>query len=50
MLENNQRFVDDKDLLQLLLYGNEKFKLHENQSILKATIIFIQKTSRFSQI
>ena len=50
MLANNMRFLDDKNLVHLLLYGHEKFKLHENQSILKATINFVQKTSRFSQI
>ena len=49
MLVNNLPFIiDDKNLVHLLLYGNEKFKLHENQSILKATINFIKKTSRFS--
>ena len=47
MLENNLRFIDDKNLVHLLLYGHEKFKPHENQSILKATVNFIQKTSRF---
>ena len=50
MLVNNLRDLDDKNLVLLLLYGNKKFKLHENQSILKATINFIRKTFRFSQI
>ena len=59
MLENNLHFIDDKNLVHLLLYVpicsymflySYKFKLHENQSILKATINFIRKTSRFSQI
>ena len=40
-------FLDDKALLHLLLYGNESFTLLENQSILKATMNFIKKTSRF---
>ena len=43
-------FIDDKNLVQLLLYGDKKFKFHENQSILKATINFIRETSRFFQI
>ena len=50
LLVNNLRDLDDKNLVLLLLYGNKKFKFHENQSILKATINFIRKTSRFSQI
>ena len=49
MWKNNLRFVDDEDLVHLLLYGNGTFKLDENQGILKATINFIRKTSRFSQ-
>ena len=49
-LAHNLPFIDDKNLVQLLLYGHKKFNLHENQSILKATINFIRKTSRFSQI
>ena len=43
-------FIDDKNLVQLLLYGDKKFKFHENQSILQVTINFIRETSRFSQI
>ena len=30
--------LEDKSLLQLLLYGDEKFKLEDNQNILKVTI------------
>ena len=46
---NNSRFLVDNDMVHLLLYGNVTFKLEENQSILKATINFIRKTTRFSQ-
>ena len=49
-LENNLGFLDDRVLVHLLLYGDDKFKLHENQSILKATINFIKKTPDFLQI
>ena len=48
MFANNMRFLDDKNLVYLLLYGHVKLKPRENQSILKATINFIKKTSRFS--
>ena len=41
-------FLDDMNLVQLLLYGHEKLKRHENHSILNATINFIKTTSRFS--
>ena len=51
ILEKNNLFrLVDKDIVHLLLYGNATFKLEENQTILKATINFIRKTSRFSQI
>ena len=46
---NNVRFIEDDKFVHLLLYGNEEFKLEDNQSILKATINFIRNTSRFSQ-
>jgi len=49
LLANNLRFVDDKAIVNLLLYGYETFKLNENHKILKATINFIRKSSRFSQ-
>ena len=47
---NNIHFIDDNNLVHLLLYGNERFKLEENQSILQATINFIRNTYRFSQL
>ena len=51
ILEKNNLFrLVDKDIVHLLLYGNATFKLEENQTILKATINFIRKTSRFSKI
>ena len=50
MFANNMRFLDDKNLVHLLLYGHEKLKFHENESILKATINFIKKSLRFTQM
>ena len=46
----NIPFLVDNLFEYLLLYGDEKFKLEENQNILKATINFIRNTNRFSQI
>ena len=46
----NSPFIDDECLIRLLLYGDTKFKLEDNQNILKATIIYIRNTSRFSQM
>ena len=46
----NIRFLVDNLFEYLLLYGDEKFKLEENQNILKATINFIRNTNRFSQM
>ena len=48
--KNNSCILVDNDMVHLLLYGNGTFNLEENQTILKATINFIRKTSRFSQI
>ena len=47
---NNIPFLADNKLLNLLLYGDEKFKLDENKEILIATINFIRHTNRFSRI
>ena len=48
LLESNMSSLDDTNLVNLLLYGNEKFDFYVNQSILKATIQFIRSSSRFS--
>ena len=50
LLKYTTRFLEDNSLLQLLLYGDEKFKLEDNQNILKATIEFIRDSARFSQM
>ena len=50
MLKNNLHFVDDIGLVNILLYGHKSFQLDENHEILKSTINFIRKTSRFSQL
>ena len=51
MLAHDMRLQDDDvGSLRLLLYGNVSFTHHENQTILKATINFVRKTSRFSRI
>ena len=51
MLAHDMRLQDDDiGFLRLLLYGNVSFTHHENQTILKATINFVRKTSRFSRI
>ena len=46
----NIPFLVDECFVDLLLYGDAKFKFEENQNILKATIIFIRNTTRFSQM
>jgi len=45
---NNLRYLDDKALLSLLLYGNGTLDLPTNQTILKSTIQYIKSTLRFS--
>ena len=46
----NLNNINDVELVRVLLYGDIKFKFHENQSLLKETINFIDKTLRFSPI
>ena len=46
---NNILFLVDIKLVNLLLYGDGKLKLKENQDILNATISFIRNTRRFSR-
>ena len=50
LLVYDMRFLDDQNLLQLLLYGHANIQFHDNQIILKATINFIMESSRFSGI
>ena len=49
MMANNMFHVSDNKTVHLLLYGHENFKFCENKIVLKATINFIRKSSRFSQ-
>ena len=48
LLANNLHQLNDNEMSSLLLYGHKKVQFHENQVIIKATIYFIEKTSRFS--
>ena len=50
LLAYNMQFLVDNLLVQLLLYGDKKFKLEENRSILISTIKFIRDTNRFTRI
>ena len=38
----------DNEMVELLLYGSNKFKFQQNCSILKSSIKFIIKSERFS--
>ena len=46
----NILFLDDDLFVHLLLYGDEKFKLEDNQNILKATNRFIRNVYRVSHM
>ena len=48
LLANDLQNLNDREMVRLLLYGHEKLQLHENQNIVKATINFIEMTTRFS--
>ena len=47
LLANDLQNLNDREMVRLLLYGHEKLPLNANQSILKATINFIEMTARF---
>ena len=49
LLANNMYNLSDSELVRFLLYGHEKLPHFANQTVLKATINFIEKSSRFSQ-
>ena len=42
--------ASDNTKTHLLLYGHEKFNFYENRAVIKATIKFIGKSGRFSQV
>ena len=44
----NEQPVTDSSLAKIILYGNEYFTHHENNSILNATINYILSTDRFN--
>ena len=46
----NMRFLDDENVVRLLLYGDDIFDSQTNQSILKATLAFIKRTSRLRSV
>ena len=48
LLANNLLNLNDREMVRLLLYGHEKLPFHANQIIVKATINFIEMTTRFS--
>ena len=41
-------YLNNGQLLTLILYGDEKLPLEANKAVLSATINFISKTQRFS--
>ena len=48
LLTNDLHILNDVEMIRLLLYGHDKLPFHTNQTILKATINFIENTSRFA--
>ena len=47
LLANDLQNLNDREMVRLLLYGHEKLPFDTNQNILKATIDFIEMTTRF---
>ena len=47
-VDENISNQSDNEMVELLLYGNNKFKFQQNCSILKCSITFIIKSERFS--
>ena len=50
LLLNDMDNITVNTKVHLLLYGHKKLNFHENRVILKATIKYINKTGRFSQM
>ena len=50
LILNDLENISDCNKVHLLLYGHDKFNFTENREVLKATINFISKSGRFSQI
>ena len=50
LIANNLQNLNDSEMVSLLLYGHVKLPFLSNQTILKATISYIEKTYRFPQI
>ena len=46
----NLELLGESNLVTILLYGDKKFTINENQKILKATISFILSSKRFTEI
>ena len=46
---NNVMFLNENDLLHVILYGNKNFDNNTNISIITATIKFIKGSERFYQ-
>ena len=49
LLANDMYHPNDSEIINLLLYGDERLQYHTNQTVLKETINFIEKSLRFSQ-
>ena len=49
MIDENMLNVNDDDLIEILLFGNCKFSLEGNLSIIKASINYIKNSKRFDK-
>ena len=49
MIDGSILNVSDDDLIEILLFGNCKFSLEENSSIIKASINYIKNSKRFDK-
>ena len=43
MIDSSLNFLDDINLVQVLLFGNEKYDFTTNQKILQVTIVFFER-------
>ena len=49
MIDESILNVNDDDLIEILLFGNCKFSLERNSSIIKASINYIKNSKRFDK-
>ena len=49
MIDPSITFLNDTDLVQLLLFGNSKYNINTNREILIASVKYLKNSLRFEE-